>query len=161
MKDMACELVGDIVLCMHNAKAPDDASWQVYIDACIASAELHGGDFSRSRQLIYTDGGGPNAPQRKAVVEAVEQLKGAKEGRIAVVSSSTLVRGIVTVFNWFNFQVKAFSPGEIDAALQFLRVTPDEAGRLWAAAERMSKAINGGMPKAAVRPSMLGGAKQS
>lgn len=157
MKDMACELVGDIVLCLHNAKAPDDGSWQVYVDACVASAGLHEGDFARTRQLVWTDGGGPNAPQRRAAVEAVENLKGAKEGRIAVVSSSTLVRGIVTVFNWFNFQVKAFSPGEIDMALSFLRVTPDEAARLWAAAERMAKLVNGGMPKAAIRPSVLGG----
>lgn len=157
MKDMACELVGDIVLCMHNSKSPDDKSWQVYVDACVASAQMHNGDFSKTRQLVLTDGGGPNAGQRKAAVDAVDKLKGAKEGRVAVVSSSTFVRGIVTVFNWFNFTVKAFAPNSIDEALRFLTVTPDEAARLWSAIERLGAPMTGGIPKAAVRPSVLGG----
>lgn len=147
MREMACELVGDIVLCIHTTVAPDDAGWQTYVDACLAAAALHAGDFAKVRQLVFTDGGGPNGAQRQRVVDAVDPLRNSKEGRVAVVSSSVAVRGIVTVFNWFNFSVRAFAPTKLGEAIGFLGITNTEAERVRQAADRMCTTLNGGPPK--------------
>jgi len=147
MREMACELVGDIVLCLHTTVSPDDASWQTYVDACLAAAARHDGDFARVRQLVFTDGAGPNGAQRQRIVDAIEPLRGAKEGRVAVVSSSAAVRGIVTVFNWFNFAVRAFSPIKLDEAMTFLSISPSETEMVRAAADHMSATLNGGVPR--------------
>ncbi len=152
MKNLACELVGDIVLCIHNANAPSDSEWQVYVDCCLAAARLNQGDFSRVRQVVFTDGGAPNGAQREKAVAAVEPLKGAKEGKVAVMSASSIVRGIVTVFNWFNFAVRAFAPSRVEDAFRFLSINADESAKVWRAAERMGATLDGGLPKAIVRP---------
>ena len=61
--------------------------------------------------------------------------------RTAVLSSSTLVRGIVTVFNWFNIQNKVFSPKDALGALEFVGVS--EVGRtsVWATVEALAKQL--------------------
>ncbi len=52
---------------------------------------------------------------------------------VAVVSSSTLVRGIVTAFNWFNMNMRVFSPIEVQAAFEFLHLGETTGDAVWEA----------------------------
>jgi hypothetical protein len=107
---------GGLMLLVHTDRPPTDAEWEPYYD------ELIKHDPDQLRSLAFTDGGAPSGAQRKQVNDF---LKG-RASRAAVVSPSTMVRGVVTALSWFNSQMKVYSPKEVDAALQYLGVSADE-----------------------------------
>jgi hypothetical protein len=122
-KNATARLVDNIVLVVHTAAAPSNDEWKTYIDTVLDGGRRFGGDLRQCRQLVLSDGGGPNSAQRQLAQKAAEQMNGAAMP-VAVVSSSTFVRGIVTAFNWFNMNMKAFHPGEARAVLDFLGIEP-------------------------------------
>lgn len=129
MKNMACKRVGNVVIVVHNKEPPDNESWSGYLDTVLATGRANGNDLTNVKQLVVTEGGGPNASQRKAVDAASNQMNG-KKSPAAVVTGSPLVRGIVTVFNWFNLNLRVFAPEEFDKALQFLRIPSTEVPKI-------------------------------
>ena len=129
-KNSAFRLVGNVVLVVHNSVAPTNDEWESYIKTVLRGGKLYGGDLTLCRQLVLTDGGGPNSAQRAVAQKAAEQMGGAAMP-VAVVSSSTFVRGIVTAFNWFNMNLRAFSPLEITKALSFLKVDALTIDAIW------------------------------
>jgi hypothetical protein len=116
-----CRLVGNVVLVVHNSMAPTNDEWEQYLQTVLSGGRLYGGDLTLCRQLVITDGGGPNSAQRAMAQKAAEQMNGAAMP-VAVVSSSMFVRGIVTAFNWFNMNLKAFAPSEVETAVAFLGI---------------------------------------
>jgi hypothetical protein len=44
-----------------------------------------------------------------------------------VLTASLLARGGVTALRWFGVTIAAFAPHELDAALRYVGVDPDEA----------------------------------
>lgn len=111
---------GGLMILVHTTRPPKDAEWDAYY------AELVKQDPKTLRSIAFTDGGAPNGAQRKQVNDF---LRG-QASRGAVVTASTMVRGVVTALSWFNAQMKAFSPSELDAALVHLGVHPDEMERV-------------------------------
>jgi hypothetical protein len=111
---------GGLLLLAHTDRPPNDAEWEQYI------AELAKHDPRQLRSLTFTDGGGPSAAQRKQVND---YLAG-QASPCAVVTSSSMVRGLVSALGWFNAQIKTYSPRDLDAALKHLAVTADEAPRV-------------------------------
>jgi hypothetical protein len=107
---------GGLMLLAHTSRPPNDAEWDPYID------ELVKHDPKQLRSLAFTDGGAPSGAQRKQVNDF---LKG-QASRAAVITASTMVRGVVTALSWFNSQMKVYPPDELEAALQHLGVRPDE-----------------------------------
>src|SRR5262249_27181347 len=90
--DMVDPVRGDLFVVVHRAKPPTDEEWTDYLESWRPL------DMGNMRTLVFTDGGGPNPAQRKAATEAL----GGKSSLTAVVSSSPLIRGIVTALGWFN-----------------------------------------------------------
>ena len=107
------------MLVVHTGSAPTNEEWKTYIDTVLDGGKHFGGDLRLCRQLVLSDGGGPNSAQRAMAQKAAEQMNGTQMP-VAVVSASAFVRGIVTAFNWFNMNMKVFHPRDAKAALEFL-----------------------------------------
>lgn len=121
-------VVGEVMLVAHTAKAPSDEEWKVYVEGVVTH------DPARLRSLVFTDGGAPNSTQRRVLNEAL----GGKTSLGAVVSPSTMVRGVVTALSWFNPMIKAFAPGETDEAFRYLGVTDSsDIANLWREARKL------------------------
>jgi hypothetical protein len=124
-----------IVVWLAAKEAPAQDEWQAYTKSVYELGSTLPG--KQVQVLVVTDGGGPSSVQRTDFVAAMGDVK----VRTAVLSSSTLVRGIVTVFNWFNIQNKVFSPKDALGALEFVGVS--EVGRtsVWATVEALAKQL--------------------
>jgi hypothetical protein len=132
IKTSVARLVDNVVVVVHTSLPPSNEEWNSYMQTVVAAGRAHSGDLMRCRQLVMTDGGGPNSAQRAAAQKTAAQVNG-EAMPVAVVSSSTLVRGIVTAFNWFNMNMKVFSPVDVRAAFDFLRVKESTVQAIWAA----------------------------
>ena len=97
---------------MHDATHPSDSDWQIYLDA------LRDYDDAIATQLIVTDGGSPTAAQRRA---SLEYARGRPLPITAVLTSSVLVRGVVSALGWFmKDRIRAFARTELDEACAFI-----------------------------------------
>lgn len=98
-RTMQFRAVEDVFVVVHKADPPTEQEWEEYVDYCIALPQ------SCNKTLVLTLGGGPNAKQRNALQKRflVEHPM-----TVAVMTDSTMVRGIVTALNWFNPKAKAF-----------------------------------------------------
>lgn len=118
MKNMVFKSDGRFFILLHTEAAPSDAEWTAFVTATEVAARQAGKDFSQLRQLVITDGGGPSSTQRKQA----NAMLGGSTIRVAVVSQSTAIRGVVTALSWFNSLIKAFNPDELKEALSYLEV---------------------------------------
>ncbi|NUP05419.1 MAG: hypothetical protein HOW73_05090 [Polyangiaceae bacterium] len=137
---MRFEQFGDTVAMVHTADPPSDEEW----DAYLASQRAHWS----ARVLVFTEGGGPTTLQRG-------RLNDALAGRIvktAVVSSSAVIRGIVTALSWFNPGIKSFLPNEASAALRYLGVAVEDQAGLMQKVTRLSKELKAGGLRCVVWP---------
>jgi hypothetical protein len=132
MPNIAWKLVGDTLVAVHNTRSFTDAEGLAYIEEMVEAANARGGDLSTIRNLVFTEGGGPNAAQRKIASERLQKLKNWNKATSAVVSNATSVRGIVTVLHWFNMNIKGFPPHRIDEAFAFLGIGKEEAEQILA-----------------------------
>lgn len=107
-----------IAILVHGKDAPSEEDWNEYCAAVTGwSKDLRG-------LLVVSEGGGPNSLQRGQVEAALAADR--FKGKTAVVTLSSLARGIVTALSWFTPNIKAFSTIQIPAALDYLGVPKDE-----------------------------------
>lgn len=116
MRNMAAKAVGNLGIAVFNANAPTDEEWAEMIQV------VKKADLARFRGLSFSDGGAPNSTQRRMMNAAL----GGKSPLSAVVTHSAMARGVVTAMGWFNPNIKAFAPTELDEALRFLNVNRSE-----------------------------------
>ncbi len=75
--------------------------------------------------IVLTDGGGPNAGQRRELVDTVR-------GRKYLTAAFTYSFAVRTVINAFNrIEVKAFHPTRVMDGLALLRLSRMSANALW------------------------------
>ena len=141
MKTMAFRYTDGLLLVAHGAQAPSESDWSGYLRYC----EHHMPRTCR-RTLVRTRGGGPDAAQRKRAQQLITTIsQGIVEPlRVAVVTDSTLVRGIVTALNWFNPHTRAFAPDALSQALDYLSVPPGEpAARVTGELQKLDREVGG------------------
>jgi hypothetical protein len=80
---------------IHTAAEPDAVEWQMYITAVRGLLSKQPGLV---RTFVATDGGGPNAAQRKALADVIHLGPG--DLLTHVFTTSTLIRSVVTAFRW-------------------------------------------------------------
>jgi hypothetical protein len=142
MPSMVHEVCGDLFVVIHPATPPTEDEWMDYLRSWRPL------DMARMRTIVFTDGGGPNAAQRKLANEALA----GKPSLTAVVSSSQVVRGMVTALSWFNPKIKAFGPEEALEAFHYLGVrTPEEIARTWSLVERVRARLGDRQVRSVVR----------
>src|SRR5262245_24711433 len=102
--------VGDVYVCLHPATPPSKADWDDWMVDMEREAPTVRG------LLVWTEGGGPDAGQRKRTAEMWNRMK--KMPPIAIVTGAAVVRTMITALNFFMSRpMKGFAPTEIDRAL--------------------------------------------
>lgn len=130
MVNMRHQQLGDTLLMVHSAEAPSEQEW----DAMLAQLQKQ----FPARVLVFTDGGGPTTLQRGRLNDALV----GKPVKAAIVTSSQIVRGIVTALAWFNPGIKAFSPVRAPAALDYLGVPVEQRAALMRQVPRLAKELD-------------------
>src|SRR5262249_28734104 len=115
---------------------PTDPEWDVYLEDIAGIAKRHKGVV---RSLVFTEGGPPTPVQRKKL----GALSKTMIARSAVITSSVIARTVVTAIAWFGFDIRSFSPTNVEQAYAFLDVTPEEALWLKATRERLVSELRG------------------
>jgi hypothetical protein len=117
---MAFGKVDKYVVVVHGKQAPTDEEWNAYMDFN-ARHFLPGQEM---RLLVVTDGGAPTASQRMVLNErlSAHRREDPKSFLTAIITASTLVRGVATAISWFHPVVRAFSDTNLGDAFQYLGV---------------------------------------
>jgi len=116
MKNMAFATAGSVIVALHNTSPPTEEEWAQY---CQAVKSI---DLANLRAIAFSDGGGPDSKQRKALNDVL----GGRPSHGALVTSSTVARSVVTALSWFNPLVKAFAPDETARAFEYLKLDSSE-----------------------------------
>lgn len=110
--NLSIKVIDQLILVVCGTATPTDEEWGEYVGV------IRRNGIDRMRQLIYTDGGEPSAPQRWVL----NKILGGRVVPVAVVSGSAWVRGTVTVLSWFNRRIRAFAPSELHDAVADLEI---------------------------------------
>jgi hypothetical protein len=102
--------IGGTLLIVHARVQPDPIDWAALMRDCVSMAR------SIERALVFADVT-LTAEQRRQVADV---HKAADTRAVAVITSSSLSRMIVTALSWINGVHKAFDPRETNAALDYL-----------------------------------------
>ena len=133
---MAFLRVGRTLVAVHNALAPSDEEWNRYLELCRGSMpDALAAPFNMSG-LVFTDGGGPTTPQRAALLDVMRDAR----IRSSVITTSALVRGIVTALSWFSpSSIRAFAPRDWRNAQKHLALDDDDWRACVAAADNLAR----------------------
>lgn len=121
-----------LFLVLHTKDNPSDEEWESYLRAIKGARGVNG-------IMIISDGGGPTTMQRGKMNDLLEELK--FQGKVAVVTVKSMVRGIVTAISWFNPGIKAFTTLQIPAALKYLDFPESEHGVMLAEIQRLRQKL--------------------
>jgi hypothetical protein len=116
-----------LYLSVLQGAAPTDPEWDRWITMSLARVGLD------QRVIVESHNSGPNATQRKSLADAMRN----EDVRVAVLTESTLVRGIVTALAWLGIPQRAFPMDGHRQAGKFLELTPDELERALAELPRL------------------------
>src|SRR5690606_33867423 len=125
-------------------RSPSDAEWDEYLGHIQAARELTRGGLGAVSAVVVTDGGAPDAAQRKRLTRVVQGW----EPVGAVISESLLVRGIVTALAWLGLRVRFFTLDEVSAALCSAAVPQGEHEALLQDMRALASTLDGGVSTA-------------
>ncbi len=115
--------MGSLMVTVYSQNEPSDPDWDDHLEHLIRHYHRWG---PSSRRLSWALGGVANASQRARLV----RLMGPNRGRGAVLTSSPLVRGVMTALSWFSQDMRCFQPDHLCDALMFLQRDPQDAKRV-------------------------------
>ncbi len=125
--------IGDVMVVVHGARQPDPQEWSDYIADCDKLAETRG-----FRGLLAFANIALTAQQR---ADAGENLKKHKAELAAVITDSRLTRGMVTALGWFTGINRAYSPRDLEQALDDLRLSADQSRDVRELAQTFAKEL--------------------
>jgi hypothetical protein len=134
LKSLAVETVGSMILLRENRHTPTNSDWDDFMRLLVENRE----NFPRLKILVVTDGGGPNADQRKRLEKALA----GRPVRVAVVTDSTKVRFIVSSIALLNREIKTFSMNEMKDAHAHLSLTTAEQIQAAQVLQRLESSID-------------------
>ena len=117
MERMGFRFLGGLHIIVVGERDPTPADWNAYVGA-IHAEEQRGLLAAQTRTLVFSDGGGPNAAQRR-IAREVRDERGSPR---AIVTNRAFARAWITVKGLFTPHCRAFAPDEMDAVLEFLGI---------------------------------------
>lgn len=115
MGNMATAAIGKTVLVRHNEDDPEQEEW----DAMLRQVEGLLDKYESVNFLVWSDGGGPDAKRRTEL----NTMRKGRAMRAAVLTESTVARGIVTALAWLKvMDIKSFSFDQMDQAAKFVDI---------------------------------------
>jgi hypothetical protein len=112
------EAEGCIIL-THTADPPSDAEWQGWLEALRRYLQR----THAPRLLVVSQGGAPSPKQRRSA--DILSAPYYRNMKVAIVSESTFLRGVVAAFRVLLPFYRAYPPSELIAALDYLDVSRD------------------------------------
>ena len=131
MPNLVTERAGDVLILCQNTETPTLGEWETCLEV------LRKGAVPRTKALVKTSGGGPDAGQRQRLSEAL----GGAVVPIAIVSNSVRVRFITASVALFSHRIASFSEEQILDALNFLKIPFAERPDVLATVERLSSLV--------------------
>lgn len=131
MKNMAFKVIDRLFIVVYGTKDPTDEEWVGYIE----DVNRHGID--RTMQLIFTDGGGPTAPQRRHL----DEVLAGRTVPVAVMSSSPSIRLMVTAMSWVNRKIRFFPRTGLYDALSYLEIPASRADLIEREMEKLRRSL--------------------
>jgi hypothetical protein len=129
---------------VHSADNPSDEEWKSYLTDLEKFFKSHRPKIFYG--LLFTDGGGPSAVQRR---DNMTLLKKYPETKIhsAVVTSSVIIRGMLTAYHWMcesffkstYVPLTAFKPIEILKAIKHANIPDSELYGAYKILEELNK----------------------
>lgn len=109
---------------VHAEVQPSDKDWESTVQRWDRFGRRVRAAGRQPSCLALSPGGeGPNARQRRLLDDVNREIR----PRVAVASSSSIARGIVTAIAWFGHtEIRSFQPHELDAALAYLSIPVSE-----------------------------------
>jgi len=132
MKTLLWSFDGTLHIIVHSQAAPTDHEWEAYL-----SDFPEGEKLVQYRVIVYSLGGGPNGAQRSRLVH----LLSGGAPRAALLTGSSLMRGIGTAVSWFIRTLKVFSLNERAAAFRYLELSSDEIEKANATIDRFVREL--------------------
>jgi hypothetical protein len=111
---------GGYIVLVHTAKSPDHAEWSAYVQEVAvllstARAPVHA--------FVATDGGSPDAAQRRSLAEVFNQ----GDALTHVFTEDAFIRGVVTAFRWIaRARAVAHSPSDFSRVCEECEVAATE-----------------------------------
>ncbi len=115
---------GRIQVVVHNHLQPTNLEWERYVND---SRENVG--VENLRVLVHSQGGSPNARQRKNLEIMVRQ-NFRRPIPMSVLTPSLVVRAVMKLAGAFNHNIRCFPPEEVDVACVFLGLSHFERSRV-------------------------------
>jgi hypothetical protein len=143
--------VGDLQVgvWLHTRSDPAADEWSASCQRVRDFAKRNGGDFANFRAFMVTDGGAPDAVQRKELFRDALGGYPAKTVVIAEgVETSAIKRGIATAVSWINPNFRVFEPADLAAALEHIDLEAHRFDTIWACLNAMQHSLE---PNATLR----------
>lgn len=113
----------EVMLWLHTREMPSIPEWDLHIGKLREASERRGGDMKNFVSLVFSDGGHPNARERKIIFS---EIFGGGQARFAAVSidlKNPVLRGVATVIAWLQPGFGAYPPNDIAGALAHVGLT--------------------------------------
>lgn len=124
---------GDLMVTVHGALPPTDEEWRAYLEfsrTCVGRV---------TRSLVVSSGAGPNGRQRTMLMKEFPEFAPVP---VAIVSASSMTRGIVTALSWFGKKIQAFEPSQLPGALEYLGVPPERHAAVLDRLEKLTGSLS-------------------
>ena len=95
------------------------------------------GSTSTFRILAVTDGGAPNAIQRKQMNEVAMGGAHVKSAIITTAAANPIKRGIATAIQWLNPEFRIFAPQEAGRAFEHIGIAQAHVDSIWETLQSM------------------------
>ena len=121
-QNMYGKMVGRFCLAIHSKTPPSDTEWNSWLSESAPELRTSPGLCT----LVFTDGGAPNAGQRKRLSETL----GGRDIPIAVHSHALIPRFVNASIALFNKSIRSYTPEEFPQAIEYLKITQAEQALL-------------------------------
>ncbi|HET9933881.1 MAG TPA: hypothetical protein VFQ35_24420 [Polyangiaceae bacterium] len=133
--------LGNLMVVVHGAESPSVVDWARYVN------ELRAHVPPVERILVRTRGGAPDGKQRAAFTEVFR----GEQPRVAVMTGSRMVQGVVNAFRIFNPSTSAFALDGWEDVGEFLGLSAEERVRATTLAAELERELSG--PRTSLPPS--------
>jgi hypothetical protein len=106
-------------LWLMTAECPSEQEWEANFVEVNAYKKARLGDLSSLRVLVISDGGRPNAKQRRMMTTDING-RPMKKAVVSPQMEKPLLRGALTAMRWLNPGYSGFEPTQVLAALEYL-----------------------------------------
>ena len=141
------EAGNDCIVAVHGRLPPSNAEWQSYCGLVFALRNP-----ALTKGVTFTLGGGPNAKQRATLTDIHRKLVIPVDVKGAVISDSTMVRGVITAFAWAGIAkgMRSFSARDVHAGLDYVEIAIENHPAVINLLSKLGAAIDDGNPLAVV-----------